>query len=140
MITPLCPDALWRICRPEDLPFESTADLEAMGQIVAQGRVILTIAFGVEIRSASFDLFALGGPGTGRATAVRRFLSQEDATRTTPPEWCYVNNVADPHHLRGLRGGGDPPSYAPATPTLPAPDPLHYPQLKHPDEGDMEGA
>ncbi len=140
MTAPLIPEALRRTCRPEDLPFESTADLEALREIVAQDRAVQAITFGVGIRSAGFNLFALGGPGTGKATAVRRFLSQEAATLPTPPDWCYVNNFADPHQLRGFRGGGDPPPHAPTTPKLLASYPLHFPYLKHPDEGDLEGA
>ncbi len=140
MTIPLRPDALRRICRLEDPPFESSADLEALAEIVAQDRAVQAITFGVGIRSVGLNLFALGGPGTGRATAVRRFLSQEAATLPTPPDWCYVNNFADSHQPRGFRGDGDPPPHAPTTPTLLAPDPLPYPFPKHPDEGDMEEA
>lgn len=103
MNNPLAPDALRRICRPEDLPFESTADLEAMEEIVAQDRAVQAITFGVGIRSAGFNLFALGPPATGKATAIRRFLSQEAAKLPTPPDWCYVNNFADPHQPRAIR-------------------------------------
>jgi lon-related putative ATP-dependent protease len=100
---PLTPQALRRICRPEDLPFESTADLEALEEIVAQDRAVQAITFGVGIRSAGFNLFALGAPGTGKATAVRRFLSLEAAKLPTPSDWCYVNNFADPHQPRAIR-------------------------------------
>jgi len=100
---PLTPETLRRTCRPEDLPFESTADLEALEEIVAQDRAVQAITFGVGIRSAGFNLFALGAPGTGKATAVRRFLSLEAAKLPTPPDWCYVNNFADPHQPRAIR-------------------------------------
>jgi lon-related putative ATP-dependent protease len=103
MTNPLPPDALRRLCRPEDLPFESTAELEAMEEIVAQDRAVQAITFGVGIRSAGFNLFALGPPGTGKATAIRRFLSQEAAKLPRPPDWCYVNNFADPHQPRAIR-------------------------------------
>jgi lon-related putative ATP-dependent protease len=103
MNNPLAPDALRRICRSEDLPFESTAELEAMEEIVAQDRAVQAITFGVGIRSAGFNLFALGPPATGKATAIRRFLSQEAAKLPTPPDWCYVNNFSDPHQPRAIR-------------------------------------
>jgi predicted ATP-dependent protease len=100
---PLGPEALRRICPPETLPFESTDDLEALEEIVAQDRAVEAITFGIGIRSAGFNLFALGPPGTGKATAVRRFLSREAAKLPTPPDWCYVNNFADPHKPRAIR-------------------------------------
>jgi len=73
MTTPLPPDALRKTCPPHTLPFESTDDLEALDQIVAQDRAIQAITFGIGVRSAGFNLFALGPPGTGKATAVPGF-------------------------------------------------------------------
>lgn len=103
MTIPLRPEALRRICPPESLPFESTEDLEALEDIVAQDRAVQAISFGIGIRSAGFNLFALGPPGTGKATAVRRFLSREAAKLPTPPDWCYVNDFAEPHRPRAIR-------------------------------------
>lgn len=102
MSVPLAPETLRRICPPETLPFLSTDNLEALEEIVAQDRAVQAIAFGIGIRSAGFNLFALGPPGTGKATAVRRFLSREAIKLPTPPDWCYVNNFADPHQPRAI--------------------------------------
>ncbi len=103
MSASLAPEALRRVCPPESLSFESTHDLEALEEIVAQDRAVQAISFGIGIHSAGFNLFALGPPGTGKATAVRRFLSREAAKLPTPPDWCYVNNFADPHRPRAIR-------------------------------------
>jgi predicted ATP-dependent protease len=103
MTAPLSPESLRRICRYEDLPFEGTDDLEVLDEIVAQDRAVQAISFGIGIRSTGFNLFALGPPGTGKATAVRRFLSREAAKLPTPSDWCYVYNFADPHRPRAIR-------------------------------------
>jgi predicted ATP-dependent protease len=95
--------ALRRICPPESLPFNTTEDLETLEEIVAQDRAVQAITFGIGIRSAGFNLFVLGPPGTGKATAVRRFLTREAAKLPTPADWCYVNNFADPHCPRAVR-------------------------------------
>ncbi len=103
MTGPLSPDSLRRICPAGDLPFETTDDLEVLDEIVAQDRAVQAISFGIGIRSAGFNLFALGQPGTGKATAMRRFLSRQAAKLPTPPDWCYVYNFADPHRPRAIR-------------------------------------
>ncbi len=103
MTAPLPPEALRWVCPPETLPFETTGELEALEEIVAQDRAVEAITFGIGIKSAGFNLFALGPPGTGKATAVRRFLRREAAKLPTPPDWCYVNNFADPHRPRAIR-------------------------------------
>ena len=103
MTTPLSPETLRRICPPESLAFQSTEALESLDDIVAQDRAVQAITFGIGIKSAGFNLFALGPPGTGKATAIRRFLTREAAKLPTPPDWCYVNNFADPHQPRAIR-------------------------------------
>ncbi len=103
MIKPLPPESLRKVCPPESLPFESTADLAVLDEVVAQDRAVQAIAFGAAIRSQGFNLFALGPPGAGKMTAVKRFLAREAAKLPPPPDWCYVNNFAEPHRPRALR-------------------------------------
>jgi len=103
MVTPLKPDQLRKVCLPESLPFDATDELTPLEEIVAQGRAVQAIGFGVGIRGAGFNLFVLGAPGTGKTTAIKRLLAREASTLPTPPDWCYVNNFADPQCPRALR-------------------------------------
>lgn len=103
MVTPLKPDQLRKVCLPESLPFDATDELTPLEEIVAQGRAVQAIGFGVGIRGAGFNLFVLGAPGTGKTTAIKRFLAREASKLPTPPDWCYVNNFADPQCPRALR-------------------------------------
>lgn len=103
MVTSLKPDELRKVCLPESLPFDGTDALTPLEEMVAQGRAVRAIAFGVGIRGAGFNLFVLGPPGTGKATAIKRFLAREASKLQTPPDWCYVNNFADPQRPRALR-------------------------------------
>ncbi len=103
MIPPLEPDALRKVCLPESLSFEGTDDLKPLDEVVAQGRAVEAITFGVGIQSAGFNLFVLGPPGTGKTTAIKRFLALEASKLATPPDWCYVNNFADPQRPRAIR-------------------------------------
>ncbi|PWB81083.1 MAG: ATP-dependent protease [Candidatus Methylomirabilota bacterium] len=102
MTSPLKPDALRKICAPECLPFEATDELKPLDEVVAQDRAVEAITFGVGIKCEGFNLFALGPAGTGKATAIKRFLASEAAKLPTPPDWCYVNNFADPQRPRAL--------------------------------------
>ncbi|MBZ0160912.1 MAG: AAA family ATPase [bacterium] len=102
MVSPLKPDALRKICLPESLPFEGTDDLKPLEEVVAQDRAVEAIAFGVGIRSEGFNLFVLGPTGTGKTAAIKRFLAHAAAKLPTPPDWCYVNNFADPQRPRAL--------------------------------------
>lgn len=97
------PDALRRVCQPESLPFARTEELQRLEEVVGQGRAVEAITFGVGIRGAGFNLFVLGPPGTGKTTAIKRFLAREASKLATPPDWCYVNNFADPQRPRALR-------------------------------------
>ncbi len=102
MVTPLKPDELRRVCPPESLPFEATDTLKPLDEVVAQTRAVQAIAFGVGIRGAGFNLFVLGPSGTGKTAAIKRFLALEASKLPTPPDWCYVNNFADPQRPRAL--------------------------------------
>ncbi len=103
MITPLKAEELRKVCEPESLPFEATDALKPLEEVVAQDRAVQAIAFGVGIRGAGFNLFVLGPPGTGKTAAVKLFLALEASKLPTPPDWCYVNNFADPQRPRALR-------------------------------------
>jgi predicted ATP-dependent protease len=102
MIGPLKPDALRKVCPPESLPFAGTDELALLEEVVAQDRAVEAITFGVGIRSEGFNLFVLGPAGTGKTTAIQRFLASEAAKLPTPPDWCYVNNFADPQRPQAL--------------------------------------
>ena len=96
-IAPLPPDALYRRCDLEGLPFETTADLPDLEEVPGQERALAAVRFGIGIRRRGYNLFALGTSGTGKHTTVRRFLDRAAATEPAPPDLCYVNNFAVPH-------------------------------------------
>lgn len=83
--------------------FESTEELEPLERIIGQDRAVTAIDFGVEIPSKGYNIYAVGPPGSGRTTAVRRFLNQRAAGRPAPPDWCYVYNFDEPRQPRALQ-------------------------------------
>ncbi|MEA3377260.1 MAG: ATP-binding protein [Chloroflexota bacterium] len=89
------PDQLRRICDPAQLGFETTEELEGLGEIIGQERAVGAVRFGIGIRRDGYNLFALGPSGTGKRTTISRFLHRRASGEPTPSDWCYVNNFED---------------------------------------------
>ena len=96
-------DQLYRRCDLAELPFDTTAVLEPLAEPLGQDRAVAAVRFAIGMRSAGYNLYALGPVGTGKLSLVRRFLEQAAAGQPVPDDWCYVNNFAEPHRPRALR-------------------------------------
>jgi predicted ATP-dependent protease len=110
-ITPreLTADELRRICCTDDMPFQSTAELEELTDIIGQERATRAIEFGLDIPYYGYNIYALGPAGAGKTTTMTQYLARKAATRPVPNDWGYVNNFAipdEPHALRLPPGGG----------------------------------
>jgi lon-related putative ATP-dependent protease len=109
-VRPLAPSELRSDCDPGRFDFDTTAELEDLGEALGQRRAVDAIHFGIGIRREGYNLFAMGPEGVGRRTIVRRFLEQQAPAREVPPDWCYVFNFDTPHKPRALQL---PPGRAP---------------------------
>lgn len=94
-------DLRWS-CDASWLPFETTAELDDLHEIVGQSRAVAAVKFGVEMRREGYNLFVLGPPGIGKRTVVQRCLEQQSAAATPPSDWCYVNNFEDRRRPRAI--------------------------------------
>lgn len=101
-VEPLSPERLRRICHHEHFDFETTAELNAVGTIIGQPRGTRAIEFGISIQSRGYNMFVLGESGTGRTTAIHRFLREKTGDRPVPPDWVYVNNFTVPYQPRAI--------------------------------------
>ena len=99
----LAAEQLSRPCDPTLFPFETTADLPDLAEVIAQPRAVEAIRFGIGMHAPGYNLFALGPNGIGKATTIRQFLVREAAKQAVPDDWCYVYNFADPRRPRALR-------------------------------------
>jgi lon-related putative ATP-dependent protease len=102
-VAPLEPSALYRQCDPAQLGLETTADLDVRDGLIAQDRAIQAVRFGIGIRHAGYNLFALGPSGTGKFVLIRNALQERAKHEAVPPDWCYVFNFEDAHRPRALR-------------------------------------
>jgi hypothetical protein len=83
-------------CDPGLLGFETTAQAQGLGQVMGQDRALEALRFGVGMDHGGYNLYALGPPGIGKHTVVRKSLQSAAAARPTPADWSYINNFADP--------------------------------------------
>jgi lon-related putative ATP-dependent protease len=91
-------------CDPSRFDFETTAQLEPLNRIIGQERAIEALKLGLGIKDAKnrYNIYVAGGPGTGKMSAVERFLSQASADEPQPPDICYVHNFENPYSPRYL--------------------------------------
>jgi lon-related putative ATP-dependent protease len=109
-IAPLPAPQLRRSCDPAELAFATTAELPDLERVIGQDRAIEAIAFGISIRQKGYNLFALGPPGLGKHSAVRRLLEERARGEPRPPDVCFVHDFEQPQRPRLLslpagRGG-----------------------------------
>lgn len=102
-IEPLPPQALYRSCDPQQFPFNTTSELEELTDVIGQPRAVNAVRFGIDIRRQGYNLFALGPVGIGKYSTVRHFLDSKAAAEPVPPDWCYVNNFAEPQEPQLLQ-------------------------------------
>src|SRR3989304_8293307 len=86
------------MCRPEDLPFATTAELPSGDNIVGQERAVRALDFGLIVPQLGYNLFGSGPPGTGRTTSAQSKATQVAATQPVPSDWIYVHNFPQPAH------------------------------------------
>lgn len=103
MIHRLTAAALYRTCDPVSLGCQSSADVTQLDTIIGQERAVRAMTFGLDIQDSGFNIYVAGQPGTGRTTAIQRYLAEFAAKKPVPDDWCYVNNFHDPLKPNALR-------------------------------------
>jgi len=107
-VKPLDVDQVYHRCPEQDLPFETTAELEPLSEPVGQARLLNALRFATGIENHGFNLFVLGPRGIDSRAFVRRYLTEHAARRDVPSDWCYVYNFDDANNPRALElGDGD---------------------------------
>lgn len=101
--TELKAEELANCCPLDMLSFETTDELDDLGEIIGQARAVQAVHFGIGIRREGFNLYVMGPSGMGKHTMVREFLQQKAAAQPSPDDWCYVNNFDHSHKPRALR-------------------------------------
>jgi len=102
MVIELPAEKAYKVCALDDINCDTSQELAALETIVGQDRAIRAMQFGLGIKEKGFNIYVSGMPGTGRTTAVSRYLEEMAVTRPVPADWCYVNNFQDPYQPNAL--------------------------------------
>ena len=93
---------LYQNCDTDQLGFNTTADLEALTEVIGQDRVVEAVRFGIGIQRDGYNLYALGPKGLGKHSLVHRYIEEKAKSEEIPSDWCYVNNFKQPHKPRAI--------------------------------------
>ena len=96
MIRELKPHELRATCDPSRFTFETTADVEPLEGIIGQDRAVHSLAFGLRMREAGYNIYIMGATGTGRNSYTRSIVSAMARAQATPEDWCYVHDFEHP--------------------------------------------
>lgn len=99
----LRPEQLVRRCDLGGSGFSSTAELAEAPGILGQQRALEAIELAIGMEQPGFNLFVLGPNGTGKRTAVQRYLAGKAPQQPVPDDWCYVFNFQEPQQPRAIR-------------------------------------
>ncbi|MBU1050500.1 AAA family ATPase [Candidatus Bipolaricaulota bacterium] len=104
MVKQLDANQLRYTCDPSSFNFQTTAELEPLDRIIGQERAIEALKLGLGIKDAKnrYNIYVAGDPGTGKMSAVERFLSRAAADEPQPPDLCHVHNFDNPYNPRYL--------------------------------------
>ncbi len=100
MVAELSVQQLYKTCDPAALGGQDSSQIPKLNTIVGQDRAVRAFQFGLGIKEVGFNIYVSGRAGTGRITAIERFLKEVASSQPTPPDMCYVNNFHDPYRPR----------------------------------------
>jgi len=103
MVTPLPPEQYRHQFDASLVDCTSTRDLKPLEEIVGQKRALAALNFGLNIGEKGFNLYVSGIYGTGRKTAVKKFLAELAKTKPLGNDWIYVNNFTNPYEPNAIR-------------------------------------
>ncbi len=88
-------EAMFRQCDRNQFDFKDTSALAPPETVIGQERAVQAIDFGLNMKSAGYNIFVSGPVGTGKATIVGDIVSQHARHEKRPSDWILVNNFSD---------------------------------------------
>ncbi len=98
----LHPTKLYHTTDPEQLDFETTDQVDRLTEVIGQPRAVEAMQFGMAIEEKGYNIYAMGPPGIGKQSLMRRFFEERAQEEPAPSDWCYVKNFDDEHKPRAI--------------------------------------
>ena len=96
----LPPDQLRWVCDPNQLPFETTRDVDPATAVLGQQTARDALSFGIQCDAPGQNIYVRGPRGTGRIRMVHQLLKELAPATTFKRDRCYVHNFKLPDHPR----------------------------------------
>ncbi len=96
-------EKLRRTYDPGKMKAPNTSRLAPYQGIIGQERAVSALKFGLGIDEFGYNVYVAGIPGTGRTTAVKKFLDELAKEGPPPSDWCYVNNFNNQYEPIAIR-------------------------------------
>ncbi len=93
----LAPEQVTSRCPAAHFSFKTTADLPTAREIIGQPRGVRSIEFGIDMFSPGYNIYVMGQRGTGRLTAIERFIKARASDAPVPDDVLYVHNFKETH-------------------------------------------
>lgn len=77
--------------------------LKPQEEIIGQDRAIRALNFGLNIEEKGFNIFVSGIPGTGRKSAIRKYLTEHAKTKPRGKDWIYVNGFSNQYEPNAIQ-------------------------------------
>ena len=87
--------SLFKQCDPGQFDFRDTSELDPLETVIGQERAVQAIDFGLNMKSAGYNIFVTGPVGTGKTTIVGDIVRQYARKEECPSDWILVNNFSD---------------------------------------------
>ncbi len=108
-LKPLNHKHLRRSLSASHFKFKNTSEIKILSDLIGQPRALDALLFGVDIKSKGYNLYAMGPPGIGKRSLIKKVLTEQAEQLPAPFDWCYVYNFATPDKpivLKLRRGHG----------------------------------
>lgn len=84
MVSELPFEKLNRTCDPKLMGGSDSSQIGTLKTIIGQERAVRALRFGLGIKEKGFNIYVSGRAGTGRTTAITRFVEEVAANEPVP--------------------------------------------------------